>query len=219
MIMKKLITMVAVVATAGVVSAQVYSDNIVGYSQQSLGAGSLLIVSSQFTGDAGSTTLGAAFSDVAGNSKVYIWTGSGYTIGTYFAGYGWFDAGFANLDGTVLNAGTALWIEDAGAGSSPLALGEVPAAASIDVALNAGLTMIANPYPVEMLVGEIPTAGLAGGEKIYIWTGSGYTIGTYFAGYGWFDAGFASLASVPVPVGQGLWLESAGGTMTFSKSF
>jgi hypothetical protein len=217
--MKKLMMTAAVVACAGIVSAQVFSDNIVGYSQQTLPAGQLLIVSSQFTGDAGGTTLGAAFTDQAAGSKVYIWTGSGYTIGTYFAGYGWFDAGFASLDATPLPAGTALWIEDAGAGSTPLALGEVPGAATVDVALINGLTMIANPYPVATLVGDLPTAGLAGGEKIYIWNGSGYIIGTYFAGYGWFDSTFASLDAIEIPVGQGLWLESSGGTMTFSKNF
>jgi hypothetical protein len=213
--MKKLMMTAAVVACAGIVSAQVFSDNIVGYSQQTVPAGQLLIVSSQF----GDTTLGEAFTDVAANSKAYIWNGSGYIIGTFFAGYGWFDSTFASLDATPLPGGTALWIEDAGAGSAPLALGEVPGAATIDVTLNNGLTMIANPYPVATLVGDLPTAGLAGGEKIYIWTGSGYTIGTYFAGYGWFDAGFASLDAIEIPVGQGVWLESSGGTMTFSKNF
>jgi hypothetical protein len=213
--MKKLMMTAAVVACAGIVSAQVFSDNIVGYSQQTLPAGGLLIVSSQF----GDTTLGEAFTDVAANSKAYIWNGSGYIIVTFFAGYGWFDSGFASLDATPLPAGSALWIEDAGAGSTPIALGEVPGAATIDVSLINGLTMIANPYPVAITLGDLPTAGLAGGEKAYVWNGSGYIIGTYFAGYGWFDSGFASLDATPLAVGQGLWLETSGGTMTFSKNF
>ena len=222
--MKKLMTTVAVLGCAvAMVSAQtVTSANMVGYAKKTLPAGGFQIVSPQFQGTAAGTTLDNAFSGVVDGSAVYIWTGTAYLPKiSYFVGYGWFDAGFNPKGDTVINAGDALWLQDGGASSTPIISGEVPSASSITNTLAVGFNLIANPYPVAMLLDDIPLASLSDGDSVYVWSEGAYLPKiSYFVGYGWFDAGFDPKGNTEIPVGDGLWLSSAaGGDLILNKLY
>jgi hypothetical protein len=105
---------------------------------------------------------------------------------TYFAGYGWFDDVYTPSGTNVIASGQAVWLQGA-ATTNILMSGEVPSEGSITNALSSGFNLIASPYPVDLTLSDIPTNALSGGDKAYNWDGSGYTVYTYFAGYGWFD--------------------------------
>jgi subtilase family serine protease len=212
---------VAVVACAGIVSAQVYSSNIVGYAKKSLPAGSFQIVSPQFLqSGGGAMTLGEAFAGAADQSVVFAWTGSGYTTYTYFAGYAWYDGAFNVADGVVINAGAAVWLKGGSSAATPIMAGEVEGGASVSVNITAGFNLIANPYPVALALGDIDTAGLTDQDVIFAWNGAGYDTYTYFAGYAWYDGAFNVADGVEIAVGDGFWLKAGTtGTLTFNKNF
>jgi hypothetical protein len=116
--MKKLVMTVAVVACAGIVSAQVYSANIVGYAKKDLGAGAFKIVSPQFQGTGTGTTLDAAFSGVTSGSAVYVYNGTAYDIYTYYgATYGWLDSLYGASGSVEIPVGDGCWLKSAAGGS------------------------------------------------------------------------------------------------------
>lgn len=221
--MKKLIMTAAVVACAAVVTAQtVTSANIVGYSKNSaVGSGAIDIVSPQFlAGDVG-MTIADAFSGVTEGAVVYKWNGAGYDVATFYEGFGWFDAGFNPKDDVLIAQGEAVWLQGGASTVDVITSGEVPMADSITNSLAvASISMVANPYPVAMTIDDIPLTNISEGDIIYLWNGSGYVVATYYAGFGWFDAGFNPLGTTPIAVGQGFWLQCAtGGDLIFNKNF
>jgi len=219
--MKKLVMTAAVLACAtSMVAAQtVTSANIVGYSKATISAGGLQMLSSQFSGSNGNVTLDNAFANLGSGTIVYAWNGSGYTVYTYYGAYGWFDALFTPSGSVAINSGSAVWVQDAGAGATTISSGEVPGTNSVDVSVSAGLNMLANPYPVALALDDIP-AGLTSGDLVYAWNGAGYTVYTYYGAYGWFDALFTPSGSVEIGVGKGVWLSAQGAaTLTFNKAF
>ena len=218
--MKKLIIATAALGCAAAVMAQVTSANIVGYSKNTQPAGGFSIVApAQFAGNAGGVTIGEAVSGIVGGEQIFIYTGAGYIIYTYYPGYGWFD-GLGNPgDGVVLPEGSAAWL--AGAASSVTIMsGDVPLAASVGVPVVAGFNLISNPYPVALAIGNIDLSSFTGGEQVYIFNGSAYVSYTYYAGYGWYDGLGNPGEPVTIPVGQGFWLNAINaGTLTFNKNF
>jgi hypothetical protein len=219
--MKKVVMTAVVACAASIVSAQVYSANIVGYATKTLDSGSFEIVSPQFLQSGGEAiTLGTAFSDAADQSVIYMWTGAGYTVYTYYAGYGWYDLSFNPADDIVVAGGDAMWLKGGAAAADVMMMGEVESATDVAVTVTAGFNLIANPYPVALALGSIDNTALTEGDVIYVWGGAGYTVYTYYLGYGWYDLSFNPVDSVTVPVGQGFWLKAAAaGTLTFDKNF
>jgi hypothetical protein len=212
---------VAVLAIAGAVMAA-ESQNIVGYSKKAGVGGGFQILSPQFlTSATGGIPLGDAFAGVTDQSKVFAWNGSTYTEYTYFSVIpGWFDSGFQSAAGVIIGQGEAVWYKP-GTTGDVLMLGEVDQSASITVPLISGFNLIANPYPVEITLGDLSSPPVADQDKAFVWNGSTYTEYTYFSIIpGWFDAGFQSADGVAIPVGDGFWLNSsAGGTLTINKPF
>ena len=224
--MKKLVMAVAALGcAASIVSAQtVTSDNIVGYAKpKAMAAGAIEILVPQFSGVSGGTTLDNAFSGLSANSVVYVWTGSGYLIYTYYgAANGWYDGIFTPSGNVVIPEGAAVWLQDGGTGATPVMSGEVPSASSITNTISAGVSLVANPYPVETTLDTLSAAGgIAANDIVYVWTGAGYGIYTYYgAANGWYDGIFTPSGNVTIPVGVGFWLSSAvGGDMVFTKTF
>ena len=130
--MKKLIMTAAVVACAGIVSAQVYSDNIVGYSATATpAAGGFDIISLGLFGPGDSVSIQDAISNLdelnsgtsfANVDKLYVWNGSTYVkyglydkgAGNIFwlvDGIGWNIPTFANPTSAVLDLGKGFWYE------------------------------------------------------------------------------------------------------------
>jgi hypothetical protein len=218
--MKKMMIISALMACAAVVTAEtVTSANIVGYSKADLSEGGLQILSTPFSGSEGGVALENSFSGLEYGAKLTVWNGSAYVSYTYYGDYGWYDSANQPADSVVLNSGTAAWVKDAGAGSTALTSGEVPSTNVVDVAIVAGLNLIANPYPVAFQLQDVP-AGISYGDKITLWTGSSYASYTYYGDYGWYDSANQAAPAVEIGVGKGFWLNAkVAGTLSFDKAY
>ncbi len=176
-----------------------------------------------------------------------VWDGAGYTT------YGWAAdgdgdlLGDASLNGKWLDEnyaaatedmapGKAYWVETATTGTI-VESGEVTEGDTKDVSVSAGLTMLANPFPVKTAIQNIvPSASIPGIDESYqfqtilqVWDGAGYTTYGWAAdGDGdllgdanlngkWLDENYAAVSD-EIEIGQGFWFETPGsGTLTFSK--
>jgi hypothetical protein len=223
--MKKLVMTAAVLAcAASIVSAQVYSQNIVGYAKRSIPVSSFRMISAQFVASNSHTngiTLGNAFSNVGDQDQVLFWNGSGYDVYTYYAGYGWYDVtATVPSDDVLIPQGTAVWAKS-NSGTDLVISGEVPSSGSVTNMLSSGFNMVSDPYPVDMTLADIPTNSLSDQDQAMLWNGSGYGVYTYYAGYGWYDVtATIPSGSTKVSVGQGFWLKSAsGGALIFNKPY
>ncbi len=219
--MKKLTMTTAIVACAAVVTAQtVTSANIVGYAKNVQPTGGFSMVApAQFGGTSGGITLADAFSGLVGGEKVFVYNGTAYDIYDFYAGFGWFDAFFADASGVVLPEGSSVWLTGAAAAET-ITAGEVPSADSVTNSCVAGFNLISNPYPVAITLGELDVSAFAGGEKVFVFNGTAYDIYDYYAGFGWFDAFFGDASGVQIPVGKGFWLSMVGaGDLVFNKAY
>lgn len=217
--MKKLVMTVAVLAVAGIVSAQVYSSNIVGYAKFSAVEGQFTMVALNF--QPASTLV----SDLIGNqlplnSKIYKWDKAADGYVTYAktgrsAPGAW--PGTATLD-----LGDAFWVEvPVGGGSNEVIMaGEVSLAASntVTIATPTPYEMIGMSYPVTIAFGDTDLANQLGlNSKIYIWNGSGYTT---YARTGRSAPGAWSAAALAEPIGPttGFWVESGTGSFDWTET-
>lgn len=209
--MKKLAMTVAVlVCAASVVSAQVYSQNIVGYSKQSTANG-LVIMSCQF--DTGNNTPEGIFGDsLPVGSKIYKFdpaTGYVGNIATYesvlFGGTAWNNA-------PDLGQSVGFWVETTDVIENIVA-GTVYDQDSVTNSIVPGLQLLSYPYPVQRTLSQLnltPTVG----DKVYKYnpdTGYVGNIATYesvlFGGTAW-------NVDLTFDVGDGFWYESqAAGTV------
>ncbi len=212
-----LILSVALASLAFADSNVVSSANVVGYVQKSVVSNSVVIVSPQFlASDTNGVALSDAFSGIPDSSIVYTWN-NGYTTYLYFDGL-WYDVddAYAPADDVIIKQGAAAWLQSTAA-TNVIMSGDVPQASFITNVVAEGLNLIANPYPVELALGSIPTNSLPDSSMAYAHDGTNYTTYLYFAGL-WYDVddAYAPADDVSVGVGDGFWLES---TNTFDMIF
>jgi hypothetical protein len=208
--MKKLVMAAVIVAcAASMVSAQVYSANIVGYNKD-VGTTGLHISGYAFSSM--DTSPQGVFGDqLPLGTKLYAFTGAGYDISEYssvfdYNTYTYVDAWDPNtLD---LGGATGFWVELQSDATAILS-GEVEMADAVTNSLAVGLQLLSNPYPVSSQVKDMgfdPTIG----DKIYAFTGSGYDISEYssvfdYNTYTYVDAWDPALT---IDVGEGFWYEA-----------
>jgi subtilisin family serine protease len=191
---------------------------IVGYSRQIIASNELAIVVNQFVVEnEGGDSLGATFesSQLQSGSVLSIFNGVLYDTYTYYEGYGWYDSLF-QASNVLLARGEAYWLSNtAGASMEVVFCGRIPEASAITNELSSGMSMIANPYPTPQKIGLIE--GVENLDKIYVYTGDGYNVYTYYEGYGWYDSQYLRQDGVIVPIGTGFWYNSSSG-MTWIKN-
>jgi hypothetical protein len=172
--MKKLITAAMALALfAGMASAQVDSDNIVGYQSHATVGGNFNMPAVQWNAvGGGNVAISNLFSDTsmltqggsvfdADSIKVWNPVDSGYT--QYFlyndeAGYNpewdgmWMKSGQTEPTGDTLAAGTPFWLLlQGGVNTNMVSSGEVPSVAQFTFNITKGnFNMIANPYPTAL---------------------------------------------------------------------
>ena len=223
--MKKLLMTVAVLGCAAAVTAQtVTSANMVGYVKENVATANFSIVAPQFNaGDTGGITLGDAFSGMGDLDEVLFWNGvDGYDVFRFWAGYGWFyNNDIDAADDVLVPEGEAIWAKSV-LGSTLIMAGEVPSADSITNTLTVGFNMVANPYPTELRLADIPVASLSDLDEVLFWNGvDGYDTFRFWLGYGWFYNNDIDAAdAVKIGVGSGVWLKSAaGGDLILTKQY
>ena len=141
--MKKLIMTAAVVACASIVTAQVVSDNIVGYTKVSATGGELTLVGINFD------TGGATITDLIGTSVpalsvVYKWdkVTDTYAVSTINSRGAW-------SQNFVLDRGDALFVKPSGAGTSDLVFaGEVLSDPAV-ITVPTGIRAMSYEFPVD----------------------------------------------------------------------
>ena len=165
--MKKLLTTVAVLGCAAVVTAQtVTSQNIVGYTKFTASAGQLDLIAINFeTG--GATVQELIGAQLPNLSKIYLWDKDAVPptyvpVNKNFLG-NW-------LPNVTLDNGDSFWVQAAGAGDYEVILsGEVLTAETNTVAVSE-LVMTGYYFPVETLWGATDLAAqLPNLSKMYVW--------------------------------------------------
>lgn len=200
-------------ASLAVSSAQVYSQNVVGYYQVNLPAGFNMLGVQLAPGPngTGNTVQNVFGTNVPSGTTVYAFTGGGFANpATYSTKGGW--AGDTNSANAALTPGKGVFVS-------------VPSAVTLTVVGEVSQGNLSNPYAAgyNMIASQVPQGGLVQADLAYTPT-SGDTVyrydaniqnyinpaSTYSTKGGWGGAGQPN-----VTVGEAFWLNSpAGGTWT-----
>ena len=193
----KSLLLAAVVAAVGAVSgsAQVTSQNIVGYVRLSLAKGNNLIGNQLNNGN---NAIGTVL-NVPDGTAVYKFTGGKYVANSYVDG-AW-DAPAMTLppgDGFFINVPAATTIT---------LIGEV--SLNNSAALAAGFNLLSVPVPLAGGLTDAAAGGLtaAEGDAVYQWAGNKFALSEYV------DGAWAPAAPT-VKVGEGFFLKGAARTYT-----
>jgi len=163
--MKKLMTVCAACLVASLATAQVESQNIVGYSTVDVPQGSSIFAPTFTTVGGGETdltlgmiTAGASFDAEAasgGGSIQFINAdGTWGLLAQYWGNYGgWFDIYDNDVNDTVLPKGGAYYVY-AAAASTFMCAGEI-GLTSFDVTIPAGSSQLGNAIPTALTLGDI----------------------------------------------------------------
>ncbi len=258
--MKKITMTVAALAvsTLCACAAEVYSSNIVGYQKVNLNEG-LNLVGSQFVnvGDEAALDINKVLetTDLPGldenamyQSTLMVWNGNEYVT------YGWLDADdgtnndvpewnstwllYDMSDAAVcdMKSGDGFWIQTSAPATVTFS-GQIITAETTDISVDAGLSLICNPYPQPTNIQSVQSSDLAGLDEnamyqstLMVWNGSEYVT------YGWLDADDGTNNDVPewnstwllydmsdkanyeIAQGEGFWIQtSAPATINFTK--
>ncbi len=219
--MKKIVSMVAGVALAGLVASAadpVYSVNAVGYVTKSLPANGIALFGAPFA-KVGQNNARLTVQDVLGitgipdTTIVYIFNGTDYQPEYFFAPDTW-------VPGTnLLSRVDGFWVSTPEAATFQLT-GEVPSAlyaTNTTSVIASGFQIISYPYPATVAVTNtmLNTRAVAGdGDIIYAWNGSDYNPYYYgIAGDTWYPDG---LTFQP---GVGYWYyREAAGSVVWSET-
>jgi hypothetical protein len=209
-----------VACAASIVSAQVYSANIVGYATTTVPDSGFEIIAPQFRADdSAGIALGDVFANAVSGDQVLVYNGTLYDAYTYYGSeYGWYKGSSAS-DSVLIPEGASVWFKGS-AGAEVMTAGEVPSDDSIVIAFAEGFNMVANPYPVKTMLSSIDDSDLVSGDQILVYNGALYDTYVYYGSqYGWYKGSTAS-GTVTIGVGQGFWLKTAGaGELVFNKTF
>ena len=167
-------------------AAEVYSENVVGYTKVTVQPGFNLLGSSFVqvgSGEAldineaiqnnGLPGLNADFSDF--DTSVRLWTGTGYdTYGFVTAEQAndenwlwpesanmWILEDMSDIAAVQVPAGDGFWVKTTGTGTITL-IGQVPAAATTDVTINPGFNLVSCPYAKDINIQDVKVNGLPG---------------------------------------------------------
>ena len=245
-------------------AAEVYSENVVGYTKVTVQPGFNLLGSSFVqvgTGEAadindaiknnGLPGLNEDFSDFA--TTVMTWTGSGYkTYGYVTAEQAndenwlwpesanmWILGDMSDIAVVPVPTGDGFWVQTTGTGTITL-IGQVPAAATTDVNIKPGFSLVSCPYAKDINIQDVKVNGLPGlnedfsdfNTTLMTWTGSGYKTYGYVtaeqaddenwlwpeSANKWILGDMSDIADVTIPAGAGFWIQTTGtGSVTFTK--
>jgi hypothetical protein len=206
--MKKMTTILiagtAIAAASYAQTTTVSSANIVGYAQTIHPSGRV-IAAMQFI-NATNTPETVYGDSLPLNSKIYVWSGTGYSIATYgpvfVPGQGLVTKWNSS---PLLEMGKAYWVETPSE-VEVIQSGDVPLEDSVEIAIQEGLQLLTYPYPVERTILQLgfnPSVG----DKLYVWDAdTGYVIVTYgpvfVPGQGLVTKWNSDLT---VQVGEGFW--------------
>ena len=185
-------------------AAEVYSENVVGYTKVTVKPGLNLLASSFVqvgSGEAADVNEAVKVSGLPGLTEdmsefattLKVWTGIGYKTYGYLteeeaianewpeAANTWLLGDFSDIAAVQVPAGDGFWVKTTGTGTITL-IGQVPAAATTDVTINSGLNLVSSPYAKDINIQDVKLSGLPGltedmsefATTLKVWTGIGY---------------------------------------------
>jgi hypothetical protein len=245
MIMKKLVTALALCAAVSTYAA-VESQNIVGYKSDIMLAGAnFSMLSSPFApvGGGSGIPINSLFtdnsiftaSDTADTADwIIIWENGAYRLPKYFyssdAGNTWASGAdsFTTTTDTI-PTGTAFWLYRQNIASTNATVAGQVITTNLTVnVVGANFTMVANPFPAPMSIAAITGADLTASDTadtadwIIIWENGAYRLPKYFyssdAGNTWASgADSFTTTTDKVPAGGGFWFyRKNAGTSTLT---
>lgn len=197
----KSLLLAAVVAAVGAVSgsAQVTSQNIVGYIRLNLTPGFNLIANQLGNGNNDINTVLAGAPD---DSVAYKWTGTSFSSVEKIGGV------WEVPSGTTfsLTPGEGFFLSVPTATTLTL-IGEVSLNNSI--AIRNGFTLISSPLPLAGRIGDTATIGFVGAEDdtVYQWTGTSFQ-STQFIGGVW-ETSDSNPQGPSIRIGEGFFIQSS----------
>jgi len=195
----KTLILTAALSAAGVATsmAQVYSVNAVGYVNTKLAPGLNLISNPLIATD---NTIGNLFKDLPDGTQIFKFTGSGFgVIATKDVTY---DPPAAAA--TTVMPGEGVFVKNGTSGELTVTfVGEVPQGPASNQTVPKGLSIRSSTVPQ---AGTAEALGLPGqdGDQLFQWTGSGYFISTYDAGW--------DPALKPLKVGEAFFIKKVNAT-------
>ena len=218
--MKKTLLIAAATLAAGIISiqAQVYSQNVVGYVNQTVGAGKFLMaanpldLSSLPGGNVITNVLSGTYPD---STFVYCFaSGVGFTSEQYIAGYGWYPGT------TILAPGTGYFIQTPTGSALTNTYSGTVIVGGVTNSLVNGFSMVSSHFPAAKPLG---CAGITDpnttlnfpaqdGDQFYNWDypSQSYTTVQYIGGYGWYDSNGVYDTNGPVIApGQGFFIQTS----------
>ena len=213
-------------------SAQVYSENIVGYQTLGLPAGYQMVTSTFVptlsTGE--SLRLGdivpVNFSGATGDLVQFFnlnGTAAIETRATYYEGYGWFDFDTNEpIDNKTIPVGTGMFVYSSQENAEFVVAGEVKLD-PIELPIASGYTVVGNSSPVPITLEDVIPSNFSGanGDLIQFFNSNGdgtvLTRATYYEGYGWFDFDTnAPLDSAVLNPGDAFFVYATDGSAMFA---
>jgi len=235
--MKKSMTAFAACLVAGMVSAQIESQNIVGYNTTSISAGRIAAVGAQFQtvgAVTGERTLNIAdipfptparAGSVLGinTDQVHVWNPTTSTWTKYYRNTtaGWCKEGETTTTTDTLLVGAGFFVRRANSalGSATYA-GQVFNGTNVTYSLAAGrIQNISYPWPIQLNVSDIPAptpirAGSVLGintDQIHVWNSTTSTWAKFYRNTtaGWCREGETTTTTNQVVIGQAMFLRRA----------
>lgn len=213
-----LLTAALVVAGAATSMAQsnVYSLNVVGYINIPLASGYNLIANQL---DGSNNVVSTVFPTAPDGAIVSKWNPATQSFkpgDTYYAGSGWFDDSFTPSV-TTLNPGEGFFLNNPGSATTVTITGQVRQGTN-STTLNSNYGFFSSVPPV---VSGFSTNGFPAQDGMIVSTFSGgsyHSVGTYYAGSGWFDDSFVAVDPAPA-VGTGFLLLNPATAQTWTRAF
>lgn len=218
--MKKLVLTAAVLGfAASMASAQVYSQNIVGYSTD-VSAPGLHISGFQFYNGVGDVESVYGESLPVG-TKIWSYNGAGYDTSIFEEQIDW--NAWPPVTNSVWNPATlpldnasAYWVDNpADVTVTSIVSGEVPLDDAITNMIVGGLQLVSYPYPVAITSADQLGFDPYVGDKIWKFNGVGYDTTVYEEQIDWnawppVTNTVWNPAEFSVGIGEGFWYDAAG---------
>ena len=231
---KTLLVTAATLAVSALASqAQVYSQNIVGYVNQTFAGGNAFSLIGVPVWGATNTVENIVTAITPGDN-IFIWTGGGYTVLSYFGvnwdgnGNNWSDQNGNGVASPTLAPGQAAFYQNGqGNTETNTYVGSVVFTNNITLAGGNAFSLIASTVPIsDTLDGTNLALPLQPGDNVFLWTGGGYNVVSYFGvnwdgnGHNWSDQNGNGIAAPVVSVGQGFFYQNGqGANETWVQNF
>jgi hypothetical protein len=178
----KTLLLIAAIGAAGAATsmAQVYSVNAVGYVNKTIPKGQFSMIVNPLK--AATNTVNALFQPVPPGFQVFVYTSSGFNVGTYDDLEGAFIP--AAVGNTVIDPGHGVFVKAPAAADVTITfVGEVMQG-TLTTPLVPGLQIVGSQVPQEGTASDLglphtTAGGMTPGDQVYQYTSTGYYVSTF----------------------------------------